>query len=282
MSPMRLIILFGAALAAMAAAFLVRNMSAPTTVTQTVTDVQTEIQTKQVSEVQVLVARRDLAIGDRLATSDFEWAPWPELNIVDGYLTEASNPDATQNMAGAIVRIPIFNREPIMPAKLVVANDSSLMAALLTPGMRAISVEISTESASGGFILPNDKVDVILTHEVQVQTEQMVTERPSTTTIIKNVRVLAIDQVFKPDENGGSSQIGNTATLEVSAKEAELVALSQRMGTLSLSLRPWSDAGDSMGRESRTDMLTGDGGAGAGGIKIYRNGQATSAGLGGS
>ena len=282
MSPMRLIILFGAALAAMAAAFLVRNMSAPTTVTQTVTDLQTEIQTKQVSEVQVLVARRDLAIGDRLATSDFEWAPWPELNIVDGYLTEADNPDATQNMAGAIVRIPIFNREPIMPAKLVLANDSSLMAALLTPGMRAISVEISTESASGGFILPNDKVDVILTHEVQIQTEQMVTERPATTTIIKNVRVLAIDQVFKPDENGGSSQIGNTATLEVSAKEAELVALSQRMGTLSLSLRPWSDAGDSMGRESRTDMLTGDGGSGAGGIKIYRNGQATSAGLGGS
>ena len=280
MSPMRLIILVGAAIAAMAAAFLVRNMAEPTTVTQTVTELQTEIQTKEVSEVKVLVARRDMAIGDRLATSDFEWAPWPEMNIVKGYLTEADNSDAIERMAGAIVRIPIYNREPILPQKLVLADDSSLMAALLSPGMRAISVEISTESASGGFILPNDKVDVILTHEVQVQTDQMVMERPISTTIIKNVRVLAIDQVFKPDEGGGSSQIGNTATLEVSDKEAELVALSQRMGTLSLSLRPWSDAGEAMARDSRTDML--GGGGGQGGVTIYRNGAATSATLGGS
>ncbi len=232
MSPMRLIILFGAALAAMAAAFLVRNMSAPTTVTQTVTELQTEIQTKQVSEVQVLVARRDLAIGDRLATSDFEWAPWPELSLVEGYLTEADNPDAIQQMAGAIVRIPIFNREPVLPSKLVLTSDSSLMAALLAPGMRAISVEISTESASGGFILPNDKVDVILTHEVQVQTEQMVTERPATTTIIKNVRVLAIDQVFKPNEDGGPSHIGNTASAgSVRQRKPNVGALSQPRGT---------------------------------------------------
>lgn len=280
MSPMRLIILVGAAIAAMAAAFLVRNMAEPTTVTQTVTELQTEIQTKEVSEVKVLVARRDMAIGDRLATSDFEWAPWPEMNIVEGYLTEADNSDAIERMAGAIVRIPIYNREPILPQKLVLADDSSLMAALLSPGMRAISVEISTESASGGFILPNDKVDVILTHEVQVQTDQMVMERPISTTIIKNVRVLAIDQVFKPDEGGGSSQIGNTATLEVSDKEAELVALSQRMGTLSLSLRPWSDAGEAMARDSRTDML--GGGGGQGGVTIYRNGAATAATLGGS
>ncbi|KJS36494.1 MAG: hypothetical protein VR74_12510 [Hyphomonas sp. BRH_c22] len=280
MSPMRLIILVGAAIAAMAAAFLVRNMAEPTTVTQTVTELQTEIQTKEVSEVKVLVARRDMAIGDRLATSDFEWAPWPEMSIVKGYLTEADNSDAIERMAGAIVRIPIYNREPILPQKLVLADDSSLMAALLSPGMRAISVEISTESASGGFILPNDKVDVILTHEVQVQTDQMVMERPISTTIIKNVRVLAIDQVFKPDEGGGSSQIGNTATLEVSDKEAELVALSQRMGTLSLSLRPWSDAGEAMARDSRTDML--GGGGGQGGVTIYRNGAATSATLGGS
>ena len=280
MSPMRLIILVGAAIAAMAAAFLVRNMAEPTTVTQTVTELQTEIQTKEVSEVKVLVARRDMAIGDRLATSDFEWAPWPEMSIVKGYLTEADNSDAIERMAGAIVRIPIYNREPILPQKLVLADDSSLMAALLSPGMRAISVEISTESASGGFILPNDKVDVILTHEVQVQTDQMVMERPISTTIIKNVRVLAIDQVFKPDENGKPSQIGNTATLEVSDKEAELVALSQRMGTLSLSLRPWSDAGEAMARDSRTDML--GGGGGQGGVTIYRNGAATSATLGGS
>jgi len=110
----------------------------------------------------------------------------------------------------------------------------------------------------------------------------MLVERPISTTIIKNVRVLAIDQVFKPDESGVSSQIGNTATLEVSDKEAELVALSQRMGTLSLSLRPWSDAGEEMARDSRTDLLGVGSGGGRGGVTIYRNGAATSATLGGS
>jgi pilus assembly protein CpaB len=281
---MRLIILLGAALAAMAAAILVRNMAAPTTVTQTVTDTQTVIKDKEVSQVKVLVSRRDLAIGDRIATGDLEWAPWPEAHVVEGYSTETENADAIEKIAGSVVRIPIYNQEPILKQKLVLANDTSLMAALLAPGMRAISVEISTESASGGFILPNDKVDVILTHEIEVQTEQAITERAVTTTIIKNVRVLAIDQVFRPDENGGSSQIGNTATLEVSAKEAELVALSQRMGTLSLSLRPWSDSSESMARDSRTDMLEigNPYGSGHGGITIYKNGQAASAGLGGN
>ncbi|MBU1287454.1 MAG: Flp pilus assembly protein CpaB [Alphaproteobacteria bacterium] len=280
MSPMRLIILVGAAMAAMAAAFLVRNMSKPTTVTQIVPEIQTQLQ--EVSEVQILVARRNLEIGDRLATSDFEWAPWPKANVAEGYLTEAKAPDAIEQVAGAIVRIPIFNREPINPAKLVLTSDSSVMAAILSPGMRAMSVEISTESASGGFILPNDKVDVILTHEIQVQTEQMVTERPSTATIIKNVRVLAIDQVFKPDEEGGSSQIGNTATLELSEKEAELIAQAQRMGTLSLALRPWSDAGEGQSRDSRTDLLTGGSGM-QGGITVFRNGTpTTTTGLGGS
>ena len=280
MSPMRLIILVGAAMAAMAAAFLVRNMAKPTTVTEIVPEIQTQV--TEVSETQVLVARRKLEIGDRLASSDFEWAPWPKANVSEGYLTEAKDPDAIEKVTGAIVRIPIFDREPINPAKLVLASDSSVMAAILSPGMRAMSVEISTESASGGFILPNDKVDVILTHEIQVQTDQMMTERPSTSTIIKNVRVLAIDQVFKPDENGGSSQIGNTATLELTEKEAELIAQAQRMGSLSLALRPWSDSGDDQKRDSRTDMLNGGSGM-QGGITIFRNGSATTTtGLGGS
>ena len=280
MSPMRLIILIGAAAAAVAAAFLVRNISQPRTVTQTVTQQQTVVETKEVSETHVLVAKHDLLVGELMSPDDFEWAPWPEKNVVDGYQTEEDNPDALTELAGSVVRIPMYAEEPILPQKLVKKGDTGFMAALLSPGMRAISVEISAESASGGFILPDDRVDVILTYEAQVATAEAVLDKPVTETILQNVRVLAIDQVYSQGESESASQIGNTATLEVSPEEAELIAHAQRLGTISLSLRPWSDARDTGSRGARTELLRGSGSNGNG-ITIYRNGQAT-AGIGGS
>ncbi len=280
MSPMRLIILVGAAAAAIAAAFLVRGLTQPRTVTQTVTEQQTLVQTREVSETNVLVARRDLVVGELLSPDDFEWAPWPENNVVVGYQTEEDNADAISELSGSVVRIPIYAEEPILPQKLVKKGETGFMAALLTPGMRAISVEISTESASGGFILPDDRVDVILTYQAQVAMAEAVIERPVTETILKNVRVLAIDQVFYQGESEVASQIGNTATLEVKPEEAELIAHAQRLGTISLSLRPWADARDTGSRGARTDILQG-GNSPGNSVTIYRNGQA-SAGLGGS
>ena len=280
MSPMRLIILIGAAAAAIAAAFLVRNISQPRTVTETVTQQQTVVQTKEVSETHVLVAAHDLVVGELVSPGDLEWAPWPEKNVVEGYKTEEADADAITELAGSVVRIPIYADEPILPQKLVMKGETGFMAALLSPGMRAISVEISTESASGGFILPDDRVDVILTYEAQVATAEAVLDRPVTKTILQNVRVLAIDQVFSQGESESPSQIGNTATLEVRPEEAELIAHAQRLGTISLSLRPWSDARDTGSRGARTDLLEGGGSPGTG-ITIYRNGQA-SAGFGGS
>ena len=280
MSPIRLIILIGAAVAAIAAAFLVRGISQPRTVTQTITDQQTLVQTKEISETHVLVAKHDLLVGELLSPEDFEWAPWPEKNLVDGYQTEEENADAITELAGSVVRIPIYAEEPVLPQKLVMKGETGFMAALLTPGMRAISVEISTESASGGFILPDDRVDVILTYDVQVATSEAVVDRPVTETILQNVRVLAIDQVFSQGESESASQIGNTATLEVSPQEAELIAHAQRLGTMSLSLRPWADARDTGSRGARTELLQG-GSSPGNGITIYRNGRA-SAGIGGS
>lgn len=284
MSPIRLIILVVAAGAAILAAFLVRGMSSPEPVTQVVTDTQTIVETQEVSETQVLVARRNLTVGDLLTPADFEWAPWPESNIVDGYRTEETHPEAIEELAGSIVRSTIYEREPILPQKLVIKGDSGVMAALVGPGMRAATVEISTESASGGFILPDDRVDVILTHEVEVNNGEFVSERPITTTILENVRILAIDQVFRQDEVGGGSYVGNTATLEVSPREAELLALSERMGNISLSLRPWADNNPNRSRLSRTDMLevANPYENGRGSVTIYRNGQAASATSGGS
>ena len=273
MSPMRLIILIGAAAAAIAAAFLVRGISQPRTVTQTVTELQTQVETKEVSETHVLVAARDLLVGDLVSPGDFEWAPWPEDNVVPGYKTEEADADAITELAGSVVRIPIYAEEPILPQKLVMKGETGFMAALLTPGMRAISVEISTESASGGFILPDDRVDVILTYEAQSMNDRSMIPRQVTETILQNVRVLAIDQVFSQGESEVASQIGNTATLEVNPTEAELIAHAQRLGTISLSLRPWSDARDTGSRSAKTDILQGGGNAGNG-ITVYRNGQA--------
>jgi len=275
---MRLIILIGAAAAAVAAAFLVRGISQPRTVMQTVTQQQTLVQTTEVSETHVLVAKHDLLVGELLSPDDFEWAAWPKKNVVDGYKTEEDDPEAINELTGSVVRIAIYADEPILPQKLVMKGETGFMAALLSPGMRAISVEISTESASGGFILPDDRVDVILTYDAQVATADAVLDRPVTETILQNVRVLAIDQVFAQGESESASQIGNTATLEVGPAEAELIAHAQRLGTISLSLRPWSDAADTGSRGARTDLLRG--GSTGNGITIYRNGQAT-AGIGG-
>ncbi len=279
MSPMRIIILVGAAGAAIGAALLMRNM-APETVTKEVNNTTTLVQTEEVSSTKVLVAKRDLLVGEIISDADLEWAPWPEKNVVETYKTETLAPNAITEIAGSVVKLPIYKLEPIHPAKIVLKGDTGLMAALLTPGMRALSLEISEETASGGFILPNDRVDVILAHEVKITQGESVVEQPASTTLIQNVRVLAIDQVFKQaeteeGETGEAAQIGNTATLEVSNEEAELLALAVRMGDITLSLRPWSDVGPDTPRKARTDLLTNPAALdnGAGGVKLFRNGQ---------
>ena len=281
MSPLRIIIILAAAAAAILAAFLVRNLASSGVEIPVVSETL-QIQEKEVSEVKVLVAGRDFAVGDVLTPEDFEWAPWPEKSVVAGYEVSnesSGNSAAVERLTGSVVRAQIFEREPILPQKLVVKGDSGVMAALLAPGMRAATVEVSTETASGGFILPDDRVDVILTQEVTVEGRDSSTERAVTTTIMENIRVLAVDQAFKQDELGGQYIIGNTATLEVTPAEAELLALSERMGSLSMSLRPWSDAGE-RGRKSKVELLEGasPNGSGAGGITVFRNGKASSAG----
>lgn len=284
MSPMRIIVLIGSLIAAGAAAFLVQRIATPTTVTNTVTQQQTitQVAEVEVSKVQVLVARRDMKPGDTIREEDLEWAPWPEESLVEGFLNEETSPEAIKETAGSIARTPIFDREPINSRKIVAKGEQGVMAALLQPGMRAISVEISTESASGGFILPNDRVDLILTHDVEVITEDRMTERPVAVSILSNVRVLAIDQVFRTGEEGGASYVGNVATLEVTPKEAEMISLSQSLGTLSLSLRPYAESSDALPRNPRTEMLEMDNpyDDGAKSVIIYRNGKASTVGGG--
>lgn len=281
MSPIRIIIILAAAAAAILAAFLVRNMASSGVEVPVITETL-QIQEKEVSEVQVLVARRTFEVGDVLTPEDFEWAPWPEKNIVEGYEVssdDSNNSEGIERFTGSVVRTQIFEREPILPQKLVVKGETGVMAALLAPGMRAATIEVSAETASGGFILPDDRVDVILTHEIEIEGRDSSTERAVTTTVLENARVLAVDQSFRQDEEGGEYIIGNTATLEVTPAEAELMALSERMGSLSLSLRPWSDNSETA-RRSKTELLdvSNPYGDGTGGITVFRNGKPASAG----
>lgn len=282
MSPIRIIILIIAAAAALGAAFLVQRMSTPETITNTVTQDKLVVETREVSEVKVLTANKDFAIGDTIAANDLVWSPWPKENLVTGYFTETETPDAITTVAGSVARAPIFQREPILPQRIVNKGDNGLMTALLSPGMRAVSVEISAESASGGFILPNDRVDLILTREVKGQGTQK--DRTVATTIAQNIRVLAIDQTFVQPvvEGAAPTQIGNTATLELTPKEAELIAMSQLMGRISLTLRPLDESREDIGRGSRLDMLEGDSSGTGEGVMIIRNGKATISGVGGN
>ncbi|NQY97565.1 MAG: Flp pilus assembly protein CpaB [Henriciella sp.] len=244
MSPMRLIILAVALVAAGLAAFLVRNIaSQQPTVVAGPTETVERIVEVEVSQQKVLVANGDLRVGTLLTPDDFRWANWPEETLNPAYFTQDFAPDAMEQLTGSVVRTAMYIDEPIMPQKIVQKGETGFMAALLAPGKRAVTVEISPESASAGFILPDDRVDIILTEQVeQVGADQDAPPIMVTTTILENGRVLAIDQTFG-DVDGIPTLTGSTATMELTQAQAELLARAARVGSLSLTLRSVADAG---------------------------------------
>jgi pilus assembly protein CpaB len=152
-------------------------------------------------------------------------------------------PDAIEQLSGAIARSPFVAGEPIREAKLIKANGSGYMAAVLDKGMRAVSTEISPETGAGGFILPNDRVDVILSRRDREAEKAGAADTQVSETILSNIRVLAIDQTLG-EKDGQKVVIGKTVTLELAPHQAETLALSRQLGTLSLALRSLADASD--------------------------------------
>ena len=237
------ILVLGVALAAGgAAAFLVssdeeKKPEAPPVVVQ------------QLPTVEVLIAKSDIGMGVAVPAGSFTWQAWPEATTGDSYVTRKSRPNAIEEFAGAITRAPFTSGEPIREAKLIKANGAAgFMAAILPSGMRAVSTEISPETGAGGFILPNDRVDVILSR--RAQGDRAGSAQPTSETILTNVRVLAIDQTVE-EKNGQRVVVGKTATLELSPRQAENLALARQTGTLSLALRSLLDA--SKPEEERDD-----------------------------
>jgi pilus assembly protein CpaB len=186
----------------------------------------------QVATVDILVAKTDIEIGRRLSSDQVQWQPWPVTAASSEYFRQADSPGAVKEVAGSITRAGFVSGEPILKAKLIRADGSGYMAALIRPGMRAISTDISPEAGVGGFILPNDHVDVILTRLEKSNGEDAFHSE----TILTNVRVLAIDQTVE-EKNGQRVVIGKIATLELVPPQAETLALARRLGSISLMLR---------------------------------------------
>ena len=194
----------------------------------------------QLQTVDVLVAKSDIGLGQTVTPNDMQWQSWPTAAASNTFIRRSERPDATTQIAGSIARSPFIAGEPIREAKLVRADGSGFMAAILPTGMRAVSTEISPETGAGGFILPNDRVDVILSRREKNPDPTNSSDIVVSEIILTNIRVLAIDQAPK-EKDGQSSVVGKTVTLELKAEQTPTLAAARQAGTLSLALRSIAD-----------------------------------------
>jgi pilus assembly protein CpaB len=194
----------------------------------------------QLQTVDVLVAKSDIGLGQTVGPEDMQWQTWPAATASNTFIRRNERPDATTQVAGSIARSPFIAGEPIREPKLVKANGSGFMAAILPTGMRAISTEISPETGAGGFILPNDRVDVILSKREKNAERPGAPDVINSEIILANVRVLAIDQAPK-EKDGQNAVVGKTVTLELKPEQAETLARARQTGTLALALRSIAD-----------------------------------------
>jgi pilus assembly protein CpaB len=197
----------------------------------------------QIETEDVLVAKRELPLGTVIADADIGWVTWPRAAIGAGMLTRKEQPDIATDLKGAVTRGNFFQNEPIRREKLVKGANSGFMSAILPSGMRAVAINIDTQGSTtaGGFILPNDRVDVLRTFRDEEAAKSGVADAYVTQTLLTNVRVLAIGQAVQ-EKNGERVVTGSNATLEVDPRQAETLILAQRVGQLSLALRSMLDA----------------------------------------
>src|SRR6266853_1938289 len=184
----------------------------------------------------VLVAGGDIGIGQAVSPQTLRWQTWPATATASAsFILKKQRPNGIEQIAGSSARAPFAAGEPIREDKLIRGNGGYL-AAVLPAGMRAISTPISPETGAGGFILPNDRVDVVLIRAQKTTTGDLYTSE----TILTNVRVLAIDQTVE-EKNGQRVVVGKIATLALNARNSETLVLATRLGTMALALRSMAD-----------------------------------------
>ena len=277
MKPARIIVICVAAVAAIGLALVVRAMGSPS---NSPTAVATAAAVPTRPMAKVLVAAKDLQPGQRLTEADLAWKDWPVDEVNPAFITDGTTPiptaatpapaaapagavaavtraandlatgGAKADYVGSVVREPILAGEPIVGRKIVRAGDSGYMAAYLEPGMRAMAIRVTVETAAGGFILPGDRVDVLLTRETTMANmgaQEGERSKFASSTVMQNIKVLAIDQSTRAGDDE-QAVVGATATLEVGPRDAEALALAKSEGELSLVLRSYADTGGPSGR----------------------------------
>ncbi|MBR0778341.1 Flp pilus assembly protein CpaB [Bradyrhizobium diazoefficiens] len=191
----------------------------------------------QLPTIDVLVAKNDIGLGQTVKPEDVQWQTWPAATASTTFIRRTERPEGQTQVTGSIARAPFIQGEPIRDQKLVRSEGSGFMAAILPSGMRAVSTEISPETGAGGFILPNDRVDVLLTRrDKNPDRGGSATDLVHVEIILSNIRVLAIDQAPK-EKDGQNALVGKTVTLELKPEQTETLTRARQSGTLSLALR---------------------------------------------
>lgn len=198
----------------------------------------------QLETTDILVAKSDIGAGTPVSAQDLEWKIWPTASAGPHFIRKTDRPNAIEELSKSYARAAFVAGEPIQEARLIKAGQAGYMAAILPSGMRAVSTEIKPETGAGGFIIPGDHVDVILYRRDKEAEKATGTDTPVSETILRNVRVLAIDQTVG-DKNGQKVVVGKTATLELSPSQAETLVLAQQIGVVSLALRSVADTAKS-------------------------------------
>jgi pilus assembly protein CpaB len=273
MNTQRIVVLGLAVVAAVGAALLVRGMMGGGT-----PKVIASVAPPQMKMSEVLVASEALLPGQKLDPAKLRWQSWPAKAVDASFITQDSVASIDDVAKNTVVRVPVLANQPVTNTAIAHGDAAGFMAAMLQPGMRALSIAVSTDSGAGGFILPNDRVDLLLTQKSNDNPP-----RVRILTILKAVRVLAMDQTYK-EEKDQKTVLAKSATLELTPAQAELVTKASALGQLSLALRPM-DVGDDAARtgadrDSQHPLLLSDtfGGNGRGaGPLIIRYGIAANA-----
>ena len=267
MAASRLIILGVAVAAAGGAGYVAKNMMAapPAEV------VVAQPQAPAIELTDVLVLNGDVPMGAPVG-EQLEWQSWPSGGVNENFITRDSDPEALEKYKGSIARVAMYAGEPLRKSKLI-GEGQSFMSSILPTGYRAVATQIAADTSAGGFILPNDYVDVIMTRRSDTVSTSagFVTE-----TILKNIRVLAIDQAIQEDEEGRRVKVGETATLELTPQQGEFITVAQQMAErLTLSLRSLIDTREKVTGEADY-LVSGNGRKGT--IRLIKSGEVSEVG----
>jgi pilus assembly protein CpaB len=232
MKSARIAVLAIAIAAGGSAAFLMSRTPEPTV---------TEIAAPAANTVDVLVAAVDVSLGKAIQAPELRWLSWPAESVPAGVILRKDQPEAIAEVAGSFAKLAILANEPVRRERILKADGSGFLSAILPSGKRAVAITTDRSGAStaGGFILPNDRVDVIRTTREAENGSSSI----SSDTLLTNIRVLAIGQAIQ-EKDGEKVVIGETATLELEPKQAEAIALAQKSAQLSLALRSLADANE--------------------------------------